>query len=159
MFCCSSGCILGCLTDGDRAEPLFPRSSQCSQGAPEHRVTWRGHSSCLMRLCEINQAAVLQCLEASGTRRNTNHSWEKQDNASTPQHPKKQPHSIPSAWHILHFARPRGDFGPLSPPVAHPRQSHRHSFLCSIHTQAGVASHLLSAVLISAERQCGKQIE
>lgn len=145
MFCCSSGCILGCLTDGDRAEPLFPRSSQCSQGAPEHRVTWRGHSSCLMRLCEINQAAVLQCLEASGTRRNTNHSWEKQDNASTPQHPKKQPHSIPSAWHILHFARPRGDFGPS------PLQWLIHANPTGIHSSAAstprLGLHPISLVL------------
>lgn len=44
--------LVGCLTEGERAEPPSPRSPQCSQAAPERRVTWRGSSSCLMRLCE-----------------------------------------------------------------------------------------------------------
>lgn len=44
--------LLGCLTEGERAEPPSPHSPQCSQAAPELRVAWRGSSSCLMRLCE-----------------------------------------------------------------------------------------------------------
>lgn len=146
---------LGCLTEGERAEPLSPRSPQCSQGSPEHRVTWRGNNSCLLRLCE--HSAVLQCLEASRTGRNTNHFWEKQGDASAPHPtasplprlqpsiPKKQPHSIPSACQILHFARPWGGFGPS------PLQWHIRANPTGIHSSAAstprLGLHPISLVL------------
>lgn len=52
LFVAVLAALLGCLTEDKRAEPpflmltpVFPRSSK-------HWVTWRGSSSCLMRLCE-----------------------------------------------------------------------------------------------------------